>query len=69
MRQLREAVVAFLNEHATYTCVECLAFGVKLPLLPTTMVTLGLQEFEWFETSEGLCSRCHRRTRVVRVKK
>jgi len=67
--KLHEAVITFLKERAAYICAECLASKLELPLPQTMMVTLGLQQVDWFETTEDLCSLCHGRTRVIRAKK
>jgi hypothetical protein len=64
--QHQEAVLTFLKGHAAYTCAECLASRLELPLPETVMVTLGLQQVE---TTEDLCSLCHGRARVIRAKK
>ena len=67
--QNHQAVLTFLKEHAAYTCAACLAARLELPLCQTVMVTLGLQQVDWFETTEDLCSLCHGRARVMRAKK
>lgn len=69
MRQFREDVIAFLKQHAAYICAECLAARMSLPLRSITMITLGLQNVDWFEAADDLCSLCHHRTRVIRLKK
>jgi len=63
----REAVIKFLKEHPGYLCAECLASSLGVPVHPTTMITLGLQRAEGFETSHGVCSRCQRLIRVIKA--
>ena len=65
----REVVIRFLEEHSGYVCAECLAASLGGPLHPTTMITLGLHPADGFATANDLCSRCHRRMRVIKAER
>ena len=64
---LREVVIKFLREHPTFVCAECLASKLEVPILPTTMITLGLHQADGFQTADGVCSQCRRRVRVIKA--
>jgi DNA-directed RNA polymerase subunit RPC12/RpoP len=65
--EFRDGVIKFLREHPDYVCAECLASSLGVPLHATTMITLGLHRADGFETVDAVCSRCHRRIRVIKV--
>jgi hypothetical protein len=65
--EFREVVINFLKEHPAYVCAECLASSLGVPLHPTTMITLGLHRAGGFESVDDVCSRCHRRIRVIKA--
>jgi len=67
MLEFRDGVIKFLKEHPDYVCAECLASSLGVPLHATTMITLGLHRADGFETVDALCSRCHRRIRVIKA--
>jgi DNA-directed RNA polymerase subunit RPC12/RpoP len=67
MLEFREGVIKFLKEHVDYVCAECLASSLGMPLHATTMITLSLQRADGFETGDDVCSRCHRRIRVIKA--
>jgi hypothetical protein len=67
MLEFRDGVIKFLKEHPDYVCAECLASSLGVPLHATTMITLGLHRADGFETVDAVCSRCHRRIRVIKA--
>ena len=67
MLEFREVVIKFLREQPDYVCAECLASSLGASAPPTTMITLGLHRADGFETVEDVCSRCHRRIRVIKA--
>jgi hypothetical protein len=64
---IREMVIKFLQDHPGYVCAECLASSIGVPPHPTTMITLGLQRAEGFDTADDVCPRCHRLIRVIKA--
>jgi DNA-directed RNA polymerase subunit RPC12/RpoP len=67
MLEFREGVIEFLKEHPDYVCAECLAVSLGVPAHATKMITLGLHRADGFETVDHVCSRCHRRIRVIKA--
>ena len=64
MQKPRDTIIRLLRESDESICAECVATVVGQAVGAVMMTVLGLRDR--FISFQGVCSTCHRETRVIR---
>jgi hypothetical protein len=64
LRELRETIIGLLREIDETICAECVATTLGQSAGVVMMTILGLRD--GVASVQGVCSACHRNTRVIR---
>ena len=64
MEKIRETIIRLFRESDECICAECVATVVGQAVGAVMMTVLGLRDR--FISFQGMCSTCHRDTRVIR---